>query len=325
MRRMKLTVILGLLLAGTVLLTTGCAQPDDGTKIEKPSNNNNNNQGGNNQVDDSKYAQPFDRNLANGYVIRNFVGEGTAFPKAEVVEKANYYLGKAETYIKGMATNLNNDLKNRNTATQKYFKKFLDAVNTNNYQIDELYPSDSFDQVISGNSINSEYIFEDIIKNLDHMNQGYAFRYGFELLADEAYIENNNYGNVYDYKDRQEFAVEFLTDYLQDATHGVDFSSDLNSTDYPKTTKLLNELLDVAVKNMNANNGYNLTAADLRQVLNMGMTNYSLTAMHEATKANLNHFNCAASVNFTYVMDQAIETLPYTYTAAQSQDNGIER
>lgn len=42
MRRMKLTVILGALLAGTVLLTTGCAQPDDGTKIEKPSNNNNN-------------------------------------------------------------------------------------------------------------------------------------------------------------------------------------------------------------------------------------------------------------------------------------------
>ena len=42
MRRMKLTVILGALLAGTMLLTTGCAQPDDGTKIEKPSNNNNN-------------------------------------------------------------------------------------------------------------------------------------------------------------------------------------------------------------------------------------------------------------------------------------------
>ena len=322
MRRMKLTVILGALLAGTVLLTTGCAQPDDGTKIEKPSNNNNNNQGGNNQVDDSKYAQPFDRNLANGYVIRNFVGEGTAFPKAEVVEKANYYLGKAETYIKGMANNLDKDLKNRNTATQNYFKKFLNAVNTNNYQIDELYPSDSFDQLISGNSINSEYIFEDIIKNLDHMEQGYAFRYGFELLADEAYIENNNYGNVYDYKDEQEHAVEWLND-LSNVTNGVDFTSELNSSDYPKTTKLLNELLDVAAKNMNANNGYNLTAADLRQAVNMGMTNYSLTAMHESTKANLNHLNCAATVRISLVMDRAIKTLPYT--AAQSQDNGIER
>ena len=65
MRRTMLTVILGALLAGTVLLTTGCAQPDDGTKIEKPSNNNNNNQNNNDQNNNNNQTNNNNQNNNN--------------------------------------------------------------------------------------------------------------------------------------------------------------------------------------------------------------------------------------------------------------------
>lgn len=311
MRRMILTVILGSLLAGTVLLTTGCAQPDDGTKIEKPSNNNNNqsnnnnnnqnnnqqgsnqgnnNQGGNNNNNnnnnnDKNYAQPYDRNLSNGYVIHNFIGQGTAFPKETVETDTNYYLGKAETYIKGMVSDLNTSVKGRNTATQNYFKKFINGLsNNNNYKVGTY----SFDDAVVTNIFNSEYILEDIVSNLDHVEQGCAFQYGFKLLANEAFKENDNFG-VYnaEYNNDQETAITMLN--LLEMNNGQTFDSDKNSSTYPKTTQLVNNMLDVAAGNMNARNGYDLTASDLRQALNIIMTNNSLYAVHDTTKTNLEH------------------------------------
>ena len=302
MRRMKLTVILGALLAGTVLLTTGCAQPDDGTKIEKPSNNNNNNQnnnqqgsnqgnnnqggnqGGNNN-NDKNYAQPYDRNLSNGYVIHNFIGQGTAFPKETVEADTNYYLGKAETYIKGMVSDLNASVKGRNAATQNYFKKFINGLsNNNNYKVGTY----SFDDAVIANVFNSEYILEDIVSNLDHIEQGYSFQYGFKLLANEAFKENDNFG-VYnaEYNADQEWAIYMLNEL--EMNNGQTFDSDKNSSTYPKATQLVNNMLDVAAGNMNARNGYDLTASDLRQALNIIMTNNSLYAVHNTTKTNLEH------------------------------------
>lgn len=337
MRRMKLTVILGALLAGTVLLTTGCAQPDDGTKIEKPSNNNNqnnnqqgSNQGNNNQDgnnnNDKNYAQPYDRNLSNGYVIHNFIGQGTAFPKETVEADTNYYLGKAETYIKGMVSDLNTSVKGRNAATQDYFKKFINALsNNNNYKVGTY----SFDDAITTNAFNSEYIFQDIIDNLDDQMHAYPFKYGFKLLASEAFKENYNYGNLSAAETDQDNSILMLNTFVPD----TDFSSEKNSSTYPKTTKMLNDLLDVAAGNMNARNGYNLTASDLRQVMNIAMTSNSLYAVHESSKTNLGHtgscsvYVFAPSTNENYwdgVMNDNIMSLPAT-TAEMSVKANMEQ
>ena len=352
MRRMKLTVILGALLAGTVLLTTGCAQPDDGTKIEKPSNNNqnnnnqnnnqqgsnqgNNNQGGNNnnsgnnnndQNTDKEYAQPYDRNLSNGYVIHNFIGQGTAFPKETVETDTNYYLGKAETYIKGMVNDLNTSVKGRNAETQNYFKKFINALsNNNNYKVGTY----SFDDAITTNAFNSEYIFQDIIDNLGDQMHAYPFKYGFKLLASEAFKENYNYGNLSAAEADQDTSIMMLNTFVPD----TDFSSEKNSSTYPKTTKILNDLLDVAAGNMNARNGYNLTASDLRQVMNIAMTSSSLYAVHESSKTNLGHtgtcsvYTFAPSTNGNYwdgVMDANIMSLLPVTTAEMSAQASMEQ
>ena len=336
--------ILGAALAAGV----GCAQPTNPSKDKdkdnntyeedkKPDNNNNNNNNnndnnnnGNNNNDqnnDKEYAQPYDRNLSNGYVIHNFIGQGTAFPKETVEADTNYYLGKAETYIKGMVNDLNTSVKGRNTATQNYFKKFINGLsNNNNYKVGTY----SFDDAVSTNAFNSEYIFQDIIDNLGDQMHAYPFKYGFKLLASEAFKENYNYGNLSAAETDQDNSIMMLNAFVPD----TDFSSEKNSSTYPKTTKMLNDLLDVAAGNMNARNGYNLTASDLRQVMNIAMTSNSLYAVHESTKTNLGHtgtclvYTFAPSTNENYwdgVMDANIMSLPPVTTAEMSAQVSMEQ
>lgn len=312
--------VLGAALTTGAVMGTGCSQPtNDGYEQDNP------NQGGNQQGSNTgNYSQPTTTNLANGYTIRNFSGSHT-FGTDTVVNATEYYLGQAETYIKGLANSFDNTLNNRNTATQDYFRNYVDALKNNNYY--QLDSSNSFDMVMNGNSNNSVSIFEDIVKNLDHMEQGFAFRYGYKFLANESYKAGlGNNSNMSYYQNTRDDAINMLN--MLDMNSGIDFTTEANSTSFPKTTQLMNEMLTVAANNMNANRGLNVTAADLRQFINIAMTSNSLLGMHERTKTNLGHTGtCSAGFaigNIDMAMQSAVRQLPAA-AVTTDQDQGLER
>lgn len=323
--------VLTIALATSTVMGTGCPQPttdNGGYEQENPNQGGQQQggeqQGGNQQGNTGSYAQPTTRNLANGYTIRNFSGSHT-FGADTIVDATEHYLGEAETYIKDSAGVLFTMLKSRNAATQNYFNNYLYELRNNmNYQLGS---GNSFDMVMNGNSNPSISIFEDIVRNLDHKEQGYAFRYGYKFLANESYKEGlGQYSNMSYYQQTRDDAIDMLN--TLEMNSGIDFTTEANSTSFPKTTQLMNEMLAVAANNMNSSKNLDLTADDLRQFINIAMTSDSLLGMHERTKANLGHTGtCSAGLaigNIDIAMQSAVKQLPAAAVTTY-QDQGMER
>lgn len=330
---MSLVALTGALATSTVM-GVGCSQPTNNGGYEQEEPNQGNQQGGNQQGGNqqggeqqggntSSYSQPTTRSLANGYTIRNFSGSHS-FGKDTVVNATKYYLGEAETYIKGLADNFDNTLKGRNTATQNYFKTYVNALKNNNYY--ELDSGNSFDMVMNGNSNDSVYVFTDMVANMGDYLQGSLFEDAYQLLANESYKEGlGQYSNMTYYQQQRDSYIRSLELDLKDAGMSyVDFNQDIDNQNCQAITGLINQALTTAAQNMNANKGLNVTASDLRQVINIALTSKSLLGMHERTKTNLGHTGtCSAGMGISkinYAIADARKTLPLVAT----QDQGME-
>ena len=69
--------------------------------------------------------EPYDKAIGNGnYILHNFIGENDKLTAENIVDGTNHYLGKAETYLKGLASKWNESMKDR-PAAQNYFANLI--------------------------------------------------------------------------------------------------------------------------------------------------------------------------------------------------------
>ena len=245
--------------------------------------------------DTSRYGIPCDKTLGNGnYVLHNFIGEKENAASADTMAKdMNYYLGKGETYVMALVDKFSESLQDRPTA-QAYFKEFIHAQKSNEFQrLNENGKNPySFDNTISGISVPCEPIFENMIRNIDTNRDRLMFIACYQTITNEAYkygLGAGRYGSSSQtdhYEDIREDINSMWTG--KTLNNPFDINDDIDNQNCQQITNELDSLLKQAANNI----GNDITAHDLRQVINISTTANSLTAMHSRSASALKHTSC---------------------------------
>ena len=274
------------------------------------------------------YGKPTDRSIGNGtYNLHCYSGTGIDdLYYNTIADDINYYLGKAETYTKGLVNEFSNDesFKRRPTA-QEYFSNLISNYqNNNHYHTHESDPGKGLDMTISNNTLPLEPILADIMKNLNGSNQRGAFYYSYRILANEAYKEGLGYKSNMDTASEME---RYTTEKNKIATswggnntmlNNISLSSEYGSNNFGKITRLLDELTGYAADNMTAKGLGEIRAADLQKIINLALTTYSLEAMHNRSENSLGHTNHCSYRNL--IVDAMYEAS--VEAAAAEKENG---
>ena len=163
--------------------------------------------------------EPYDKAIGNGnYILHNFIGENDKLTAENIVDGTNHYLGKAETYVKGLASNWNESMKDR-PAAQNYFANLITAV-----QNDNSFNTYGFDEAVGIMSANAETYFADVVKNLDSTKQRRAFYYCYRIFENESFKEGLGSYRQYSspqmdaYNEEKESIIEFaeMNSYFSD-------------------------------------------------------------------------------------------------------------
>ncbi len=265
-----------------------------------------------------EYGIPYDVKLGNGnYFVHNFFGKGSVSIDMNMAKGVNHYLGKGETYVKGLVNQFSNSLKDR-PAAEAYFAQFINEEQNNQFQrLDEQSTNPySFDKTIKGVAQPSVYIFENIIRNIDNNRDRVIFIKLYHALSNEAFGYGlDHYKNVpCSQKDKYDHNREFINDVW---TAGVinnyfDLNQDIDQQNCQQTTNEMDRLLNKAVKNM----GNDVIVRDLQQVINIAMTANSLSAMHDLSSSRLKHTSCSAEINPIKAMEEVAREM---YQAEQQQ------
>lgn len=290
---------------GTMLM--GCPNPNGPEKTGDEQDNSSNEQ----------YDQPYDVKLGNGnYFVHCFGGENTT-TSINVAKGINHYLGKGETYVKGLVTQFSDSLKDR-PAAEEYFAQFINEEQNNQFQrLDEQSTNPySFDKTIKGVAQPSVYIFENIIRNIDNNRDRTVFTYLYYALHTESYKYGlGSYANTpSSQKDKYEHNRERINNAWTASVinNYFDLNQDIDQQNCQQTTDEIDRLLNKAVKNM----GNDVTVRDLQQVINIAMTSNSLAAMHDLSTSALKHTSCSAEINIVKRMQEVKEEM---YQAEQQQ------
>ena len=176
-------------------------------------------------------------------------------PGENYVTEVNYYLNLAETYNKGLVNNFETSLVNR-PAAKNYFSNCTNELKANSYYIDEIKPGGyNFDFLINVNNDATTYIFADIIKNLPTVDERYAFRECYRILANEAYKEglgtsrngSNSYMTKYQKeKDSIKLYINISQSYGYPSFQNIDLEQEYGANNFVNITNLLDSLIDTA-------------------------------------------------------------------------------
>ncbi len=263
-------------------------------------------------------GKPYDVTIGNGgYNLHTFMGANTTFDSKE---KADYYIGEAETYVKGLANQLSESTKNR-PAAQAYFQKLFDEVqhSTTHYYGD----GGSFDVIINNVSRGAAQAMGNIVgSGLSKSSECQVFNILYRTIANEALKAGA--GNAFDGSDSASRYNAEKNSLLSSAStnkvlpkHNIDLQQAYDNNDFTGVTNLLDEYLTAAATKI----GHDVTADDLRKVVNIAMTTESFYALHSRTKVALN--NNTSNADFGKIRN-AIDPSNYTYAMLNKQDNGIE-
>ena len=162
----------------------------------------------------------------------------------------------AETCNKGLVNDFETSLANR-PAAQNYFYEYTNAALGNEYNnIENRHPGGiNFDFLININNLNSKYIFADIIKNLPTVDERYAFRECYRILANEAYKEglgtsrngSNSYMTKYQKeKDSIKLYINISQSYGYPSFQNIDLEQEYGANNFVNITNLLDSLIDTA-------------------------------------------------------------------------------
>ena len=209
----------------------------------------------------------------------------------------NAYLSEAKDYIEDLAEKFEQSLNGR-PAAKNYFSNVIKTLKDDSYfHIDETFPGgQNFDAAVNKNFFAGEYVFANIIKNLDNNDEREAFEYCYRVLANETYKEGlGNYRNfesplMDNYNNEKKKLINrFLSNQkLKD----IDLASIYEENDLKKfkpITDLTNSLLGKAKTNINNKQNLDLQVSDMQQFLNISLTLNSLGAMHDYSKSALQH------------------------------------
>ncbi len=308
--------VMGTALAASTMMFTGCPNPNgpqnpdypDKPGIEKPEPGK----------EQDEYGIPSDKTMGNGnYTVHSFFGEDSFRINGNMAKGVNHYLGKGETYVKGLVDKFSDSLKDR-PAAEAYFAQFINEEKNNKFQrLNETSDNPySFDSTIKGVAQPSVYIFENIIRNIDNNRERHLFRRCYETLSNEAFGYGlGSYKNV---PSSQKNTYENVREDINNAwTTGVinnpfDLNQDIDQQNCQQTTNEMDRLLNKAVKTM----GNDITVRDLQQVINIAMTSNSLAAMHDLSTSALKHTSCSAEINIKKVMQEVAREM---YQAEQQQ------
>ena len=310
--------VMGTALTASTMMFTGCPNPNgpqnpdypDKPGIEKPNPGD----------EQDEYGIPSDKTIGNGnYIIHSFIGEENSHLRAgQIAKDVNHYLGKGETYVKGLVNQFSNSLKDR-PAAEAYFAQFINEEQNNEFQrMNEALNEStySFDKTIKGVAQPSVYIFENIIRNIDNNRDRHLFRRGYETLSNEAFGYGlSHYKNVpCSQKDKYENVREDINNAW---TTGVinnpfDLNQDIDQQNCQQITNEMDKILARVVTSM----GNGVTVRDLQQVINIAMTANSLAAMHDLSASALKHTSCSAEINPVKAMQEVAREM---YQAEQQQ------
>lgn len=262
-------------------------------------------------------GKPYDVTIGNGgYNLHTFMGANTTFDSKE---KADYYIGEAETYVKGLANQLSESTKNR-PAAQAYFQKLFNEVqhSTTHYYGD----GESFNVIINNVSRGAAKVMGDITKNMETQKHARAFEGCYRTIANEALKAGA--GNAFDgsdsasrYNTEKDYVLRLAAANTHFQSHTIDLQQAYGNNDFTGVTNLLDEYLTAAAAKI----GHDVTADDLRKVVNIAMTTESFYALHSRTKVALN--NNTSNADFGKI-ENAIDPSNYTYAMLNKQDNGME-
>ena len=202
-------------------------------------------------------GEPYDQAIGNGnYTIHNFYGNDTSLTENNIIDGTDYYASKAETYVKDMANDFDNSLKNRST-TRNYFANLTSAIQNIDTFFNKNNPrGPEFDRATNTIDTAAQPYFKDIIKNLNTEDQRYAFYDCYRYLGNESFKEGLGTYREYQipqmaaYNEEKESIIEDMgyDPYLDN--YGLNFTKYGTDEFSKKITNAIDCLLNIAVKNM---------------------------------------------------------------------------
>jgi len=296
--------VLGAGLAASTMLFNSCSNPTGPTQpgYEIPEH-----------PDQKQYGTPSTQVMGNGnYTVHSFFGEGNGNFNVDTMAKdLNHYLGKGETYVKGLVNDFSTSLQGRPGA-QAYFNEFITKQNNNEFERLSQYFNNSnpygFDSTIEGISEPCAFIFEDIIRNIDTNLDRCLFIEYYRALSNEAYkyglgkFKNDNNNQTRKYQSiREDINYHWSSPTINNP---FDINNDIDQNKCLKITQEMDKLLNQVVNKMD--NG--ITVNDLQRVINISTTANSLSAMDDLTEHALDH-TCSAVLHVIPAMERVATEL----------------
>ena len=320
--RFSKSLIISLFVIGISIFTISSCDNISNTGTPEPENPTPENPG--NENDDSRYGTPCDKTMGNGnYVIHNFIGEDTDSINVDnsMAKSLNYYLGKGETYVMGLVNKFSKSLQDR-PAAQAYFQEFINAQKANKFQTlrETMSNPYGFDRTVNGISNASEPVFENIIRNIDTNRDRALFIRCYQALSNEAYKYGLGSQNIAS-SSRLNYYQNIREEINNAWTAGTinnpfDINNDIDNQNCQQITNEMDNILIHTASNM----GNDITANDLRQVINIANTAYSLTAMENRAASALEHTGCAINLG---IVDSMYDLANEMFWSEQEKSLGL--
>lgn len=299
--------MMGAVLVTNIILFTGCPNPNgpDDPYKETP------------VPDNGKYGAPCDKVLGNGnFVIHNFVGEKAgSLSNLSMAEDVNYYLGKGETYVKGLIDDFSESIQNDPTA-QNYFASFVSQQKNNQFKKlhEDSINAYGIDKTINGIAEPCFPIFEDFLRNIDNNRDRAIF-----IRCLQAYFNEEYFFGLGSYRGKEtplDEKYQKVRAEISRAWSGktinkpFDIDQDIDQNNCIQITQELTR----NIKNIAPKMG--IKENHINQIINIAGVTYSLQAMDDRAAKDLGHKTCNANMTIISRMRTLNEEL---YQAEQAQ------
>lgn len=340
--------VLGTALAAGTVLGTGCPQPSDST-ITIPGDNQqggnsqggNENQGGNtgnenqggNTGNPSKYGTPCDQKLGNGnYVIHNFISEDDNILYDTAVEDTNHYLALGKTYLTDQYNQFKKSLEGR-PAAQAYFQAYDITAATHYMEVGENVDpgGNNLDRVMNKLHESAGQYFYDMVKNLNSNEERNTFIICYNVMNNQArhfgYGQQRDSDRYLDKYNRVRKINSTLWTGEWPVSESFDMDQDIDQNHFQQITHTTDKLLAQTAKNLNQKYQYDLTANDLRQIMNLSFNAASILAIHDSilpikTISPTHEEHCGVNAQISTKMEQAADD---AWREEQQQNNSLEQ
>ena len=305
--------VLGAGLAASTMLFNSCSNPNGPQSPEQPGYEIPEN------PDQKQYGTPSTQVMGNGnYTVHSFFGEGNGNFDVDIMAKdLNHYLGKGETYVKGLVDDFSTSLPGRHGA-QAYFNEFITEQKNNEFERLGYFPNRNnpnsnprgIDVTVNWISRNSEPIFEDIIRNIDNNRDRCLFLRCYHALSMEAYkyglgkFKNDNNKQMRLYNSEREEINESWT--ASTINNPFDINQDIDQNKCLQITQTMDGILQQVADKMNKG----VTVNDLQRVINISTTANSLSAMDDLSEHALDH-TCSAVLHVIPAMEKIADEMFY--------------